>query len=440
MKKLFYVAIIALMMLTYACGPKETIFELTSDSVISVPCEGGQYTITYNLVTEEANTVKAVADDKSMITSIDTQTEGCINIQVAENKTAQNREATILVSFGSKCFDVVVEQAAKVNEPEDPEDPEDPGDDNPDDDYIINVEANQLIGSYQGANVFGDLSLYWIILTKDGIVDGATVPNSEFFRLDILGPAPADENNIRIPDGHYKLDIDNAYGNYSIIKTGNTDYAYVDYAGEQWSTPFTYAELDVYGNSMFLMAVVEDKEYHVSFNGDYTIEYHKLSETISSLTSDYEINLDNCSGTVKSFGDYWGCGYCNWQIEFLCNDGLTEGTYLVLDFLTDTDLSGSSGFEGTYRSSGFMEDDPTQPAWGANTFVPGFRLSDVDNYMLGSMLVDHINGTAVEQAPLFGGEFTVTKNNNGTHTIVINATDDAVPAHKITLNWTGVLQ
>lgn len=60
--------------------------------------------------------------------------------------------------------------------------------------------------------------------------------------------------------------------------------------------------------------------------------------------------------------------------------------------------------------------------------------------MLGSMLVDHINGTAVEQAPLFGGEFTVTKNNNGTHTIVINATDDAVPAHKITLNWTGVLQ
>ena len=89
MKKLFYVAIIALMTLTYACGPKETIFELTSDSVISAPCEGGQYTITYNLVTEEANTVKAVADDKSMITSIDTQTEGCINIQVAENKTTQ---------------------------------------------------------------------------------------------------------------------------------------------------------------------------------------------------------------------------------------------------------------------------------------------------------------------------------------------------------------
>ena len=82
-KKLF-LAIIALMTLTYACGPKETIFELTSDSVINVPSKGGEYTITYNLVTEEVNTVKAVADDKEMITSIDTQTDGCVYIQVAE--------------------------------------------------------------------------------------------------------------------------------------------------------------------------------------------------------------------------------------------------------------------------------------------------------------------------------------------------------------------
>ena len=437
MKKLFYVAIIALMTLTYACGPKETIFELTSDSVISAPCEGGQYTITYNLVTEEANTVKAVADDKSMITSIDTQTEGCINIQVAENNTAQNREATILVSFGSKCFDVVVEQAAKVNEPEDPEDP---GDDNPDDDYIIEVEANQLLGTYYGANSMGESSLYWIILSKDGIVNGATTPNSEYFRLDIAAPAAADENNIRIPDGHYKLDINNTYESFSILKTSNTDYTYIDNYGEPWITQFTYAELDVYGNSMFLMAVVEDKEYHVSFNGDYTIEYKKLSETISSLTSDHEIDLSNCTGTVKCYGDYWGCGYCNWGIEFVCNDGLKEGTFLVLDFLTDANTNGASGFEGTYQSAGFMENDPSQPNWGAYKFIPGFRLSDISNEMLGSVLVEHIDGIAVEQAPLYGGEFTITKNSNGTHTIVINATDDAVPAHKITLNWTGVLQ
>jgi hypothetical protein len=188
------------------------------------------------------------------------------------------------------------------------------------------------------------------------------------------------------------------------------------------------------------MAVVEDKEYHVSFNGDYTIDYKQLSETISSLTSDYEINLSNCTGTVKCYGDYWNCGYCNWGIEFVCDKGLNEGTFLVLDFLTDTNTNGASGFEGTYRSSGFMEEDPTQPAWDAYKFIPGFRLSDISNDMLGSVLVEYIDGIAVEQAPIYNGEFTITKNSNGTHTIVINATDDAVPGHKITLNWTGVLQ
>ncbi len=447
MKKLFFTVLAAFMMLIVSCN-RETVFELTSDPVINAPYEGGNYTITYNLETNVDDVVKATTDNEEMITTINTQTNGCVYITVSKNSTTETREASITLSYDKSSFSVDVEQAAKANEPEqpgdDPVDPEQPGDDPTDpeepNDYIIEISANQLIGSYYGANSLGESSLYWIIFSKDGIVDGSVTPGSEYFRLDIAGPAAADENNIRIPDGHYKLDIDNTFANFSILKTGNTNYAYVDNAGEQWVTSYTYAELDVAGNDMFLMAVVEDKEYHVSFSGDYTIEHHKLSETISSLTSDHEIDLSNCTGTVKCYGDYWGCGYCNWGIEFVCNDGLKEGTFLVLDFLTDANTSGASGFEGTYRSSGFMEEDPTQPAWGEYKFIPGFRLSDISNEMLGSVLVEHIDGVAVEQAPLYGGEFTITDNGNGTHTIVINATDDAVPAHKITLNWTGILQ
>jgi hypothetical protein len=464
MKKIFFVAIIALMAITYACGPKETIFELTSEPVINAPYEGGSYIITYRLISEEENIVKAVADDKEMIKSIDTQTEGCIYIQVTENTTKQNRETTILVRYGSKCFDVAIEQAAKPEEPENPELPEEPEDpenpENPeqpedpedpeqpedpetpgDDGYIINITANQLIGSYYGDNIIGNSSLYWIILSDNGIVDGATTPNSEYFRLDLLGPAPEDTANIRIPDGVYKLDVEEEMNEFSILRQlGNTDYTYIDNAGEQWQTPITYAELNVQGNNMFLMAVVEDKEYHVTFNGDYSLSYNKLSEHISTLTSDKEIDLSNCTGTVKNFGDYWKCGYCNWNIEFVCNNGLNEGTYFVLDLLTDTDFSGASGFEGTFRSTGFQEEDPTQPAWAPSTFISGFRISDVDNYMMGSMLVEHIKGNAVEQAPLHSGEITIKDNGDGTHTIIVNATDDKTPANKITLNWTGTLR
>lgn len=200
------------------------------------------------------------------------------------------------------------------------------------------------------------------------------------------------------------------------------------------------ADLFVEDNTLILKATADDKEYEVTFIGDYNIEQTIMSEHISTLTSDYEIDLSNCSGTVKSFGDYWKCGLCNWQVEFVCNDGLMNGTYLVLDFLTDTKLDGSSRFEGTYRSSGFSEEDHSRPDFASYTFIPGFRVSVTDNYMLGSMLVEYIDGIAVEQAPIFDGEFTIKANNDGTHTIIVNATDDTKPSHKITLNWTGKLK
>ena len=465
MKKLSFAVVAALMLLTVACNRVKPVFELTSEALISAPYEGGSYTITYKLVSEENNVIKAITDNKEMITTIDTQAEDCIRIQVSANPTTEIREATIIVSYGTMCFNVDVEQAAKTQEPENPEQPEEP--ENPNDpeqpndpeepdtpeepeepeqpeeptDYIINVNANQLVGNYYGSeNLVSGLGHYWIIFSDGGIVDGVATPNSEYFRLDLLGPTPADENDIRIPDGIYTLDIENDFNNFSILKLGNTDYLYIDNAGESWATPFTYAELDVEGNSMYLMAVVEDKEYHVTFNSDYTLSYNTLSEHISTLTSDHEIDLSNCSGSVKCFGDYWSCGYSNWQIEFLCNDGLNYGTYLVLDFITDDKLNGTSGFEGTFHSSGFTEEDPTKPAFGPYTFVPGFRVSEVDNYMMGSVLVEYIDGTAVEQAPIFGGEFTITANGDGTHTIIIKATDDANPTHKITLNWTGTLK
>ena len=307
------------------------------------------------------------------------------------------------------------------------------------DENTVNVEANQLVGYYYGERLVGGLGHYWIILSDGGFVDEELSPDSEFFRIDLLGPLASDENDICIPDGTYVFDSENSFSEFSILNLGNSDYTYVDNNGEAWATTYTSAELVVNGNSMNLIAVVEDKEYHVTFDDSYTLYYNPISETISTLVSDHEIDLSNCEGTVKCFNDYWNCGYANWQIEFVCNDGLTQGTYLVLDFLTDANINGSSGFEGTYHSAGFDESDPTQPSWAPYTFIPGMRISDDGVHMMGSLLIEYVDGVGVNQAPIFGGEFTITANANGTHTIVIDATDDAEPSHKITLNWTGIL-
>lgn len=307
-------------------------------------------------------------------------------------------------------------------------------------DNIINISANCLIGNYYGESLVAGLGHYWIILTEDGFADGATVPNSEFFRIDLLGPLADDEENIKIPNGHYYYDPYGGWHEFTVLNIGNTDYLYVDKDGEAWITTLTYAELGVDNNIITLTAIVDDKEYHVTFEGDYNITANIIPETISTLTSDHEIDLSNCSGTVSCYGDYWDCGYCNWSIEFVCNDGLKNGTYFVLDFLTDNNISGTSGFEGTYRSTGFSEEDPTKPAFDSYTFVPGMRVSDDGVHMMGSLLIEYINGVGVNQAPIYGGEFTVKDNGDGTHTITLNATDDIDPANKITLNWTGTLK
>ena len=308
------------------------------------------------------------------------------------------------------------------------------------DDEVINIAANQLVGYYYGESFANGLGLYWIILSDNGFVNGELAKNSEFFRIELLGPLATSENNIRIPDGRYTLDLYNNFEGYSIINIGNSDYAYTDNDGVAWATEYSQAELNVNGNSLTLDAVVGDKKYHITFNNNYEITYNKPADIISTLKTDKVIDLSNCTGKVSNCSDSWSCGYCNWYIVFESNEGWNQGTYLALDFLTDDKINGSSGFEGTYRASGFSIDDPTQPEWAPYTFVPGMFIDDNNQFMMGSLVQEYSYGSVIEQAPLFDGEFTITANGDGTHTIIINAIDDATPAHKITLNWTGVLQ
>ncbi|MBR5196973.1 MAG: hypothetical protein IKW42_02005, partial [Alistipes sp.] len=90
-----------------------------------------------------------------------------------------------------------------------------------------------------------------------------------------------------------------------------------------------------------------------------------------------------------------------------------------------------------YVASGFCADDPTKPDFRHGVFVPGFRLSPDADLLLGSLFMVYNNGLCVSQAPLYEGTITITANNDGTHTIVVDALDDAPEQHRITLSWTG---
>jgi hypothetical protein len=301
---------------------------------------------------------------------------------------------------------------------------------------VVNIAANQLVGKYYGDNIKKGVGHYWIILTKDGFVDGAAVAGGEYFRLDLLAPMPTDESNVRIPDGEYRFDTSQNYEEFTIVDIGNTDYSWVDDQMEGWAQPLADASLTVKANRFELVAVVDSTEYHVVFEGDYSLTTTVITDHVSSLTQDTVIDVSNCNASVASYGDYWDCGYNNWCIEFVCRSGMKNGTYLVIDFLSNS----TTDFTGTYVDSGFSAEDETKPDFRPGVFVPGFRVADDADLLLGSLYVVYKDGLCVSQAPLYEGTVTIEANGNGTYTIAIDALDDAPEQNRITLNWTGRLE
>lgn len=400
----------------------ETSFELTSNDTLRVDRNGGTFDITYSLVNPvDGTSVKATVVNSSMITSVDTSVDGILRVTISENTTEELREGAIVASYGALSFTVVVEQDyAPVEQPVE----------------RVDIVANQLVGNFYGDNLAEGLGHYWIILTKDGFVDGAAVAGGEYFRLDLIAPMPEDEAEVRIPDGEYHFGLPMYYEEYTIVDIGNTDYSWVDDSMEGWAMPLEDASLKVSGNRFELVALVNNTEYYVVFEGDYSLTNSVITDYVSSLTKDTAIDVSNCSAAVYSYGDYWGCGYNNWCIEFVCNDGMKYGTYLVIDFLNNS----TTDFTGTYVASGFSAEDETKPDFRANVFVPGFRVADDADLLLGSLFMVYKDGLCVSQAPLYEGTVTITANGDGTYTIVVDALDDAPQQNKITLSWTGTFE
>ena len=389
--------------------------ELVSSPTETVGNQGGVFAVRYVISSPSDDAQVAVSSDNTdMISSVEVISEDTVKVVVAANKTDAERQGTVTIEYKDESVSVLF-----VQEPMD----------------SVVVVANQLIGNYYGERLCPGLGYYWIIMSDGGIVDGEATNGSEFFRIDLIAPIAEDEENIRIPDGYYRYDATNSLEEYTIPNLGNTDFSYIDDGGMAWAEPFVDASLEVSGSRFTLKANTENSSYYVTFEGEYTITANIISDNISTLEEDLEIDLTGCVGTLSNYGDYWLCGYTNWGIEFVHSRGLKYGTYLVLDFISESTTS----CVGTYRYSGFSGEDSTKPNFAPGFYIPGIRISDDGVHMMGSLVQINRDGKGIAQAPLYGGEFTISQNEDGTYHIVIDAVDDAEPANRITLDWTGRL-
>lgn len=398
------------------------IFTLVDSANQSVDAEGGNLMVRYAIENPvEGETVTWDVSDPDMITTVDGAIEGAVMIDVAANPTVEPRMGTVVLSYADKKQTITIEQGAAA--------------------YTeVDIVANQLIGTYYGEKVVEGLGNYWLIFSKDGVKDGDVQPNTEFIRLDILAPLAESEENVKVPDGTYYFDINNTCENYSILNLPNTDYMYVDENLEGWTTQLVGASMTVAGNHIELVAYTETAQFNVTFDGDYSLDVAKTSDHISNLKGDVAIDVSNCNVSINSYGDYWHCGYCNWVVEFVDKKGYDNGVFLQLDLLGTT-VDASSGYVGLYPSAGFSADDPSKPNFGPGVFIPGVAISDDGIYLMGSLyMVYNDNNQAVTQAPLTTGTVEIKKNTDGTHTIIVDAYDDAPEPNKLTLNWTGNVQ
>ena len=424
MKKSFIYCLLALVCLCASCESSVELpdddavveFTITSATIPPFAADGGTAVITYTIANPvEGAEVSAMAAEE-WIADVDTSVYGEVSFVVAPNSSEDVRTSHIFISYAGVEHNIAVRQEG----------------------YVVparEVVANQLLGSYYGERLQSGLGHYWIILSKDGFVDGEAAAGSTFFRLDLLAPPATDLDNIKIPDGEYTFDALNSLTSFTILNIGNTDYTYVDEEGTAWVLTFIDATLTVEGNSFDLRVSLEEADYHVTFEGEYSVTNNQISDTISNLVSDTVIDVSNCTASLKQYGDYWDCGYENWGLEFVCNDGLRYGTYLVIDFLS----LAPNNYLGNYIDSGFCEDDPTMPNFRGGVFIPGFRVADDADLLLGSLYMEYRDNMAIAQAPLFKGTVVIDYNADGTHSVTIDAYDDAVKPNRLTLNWTGYI-
>lgn len=400
----------------------EPTLTITSDTLYNIGAEGGEFEITYTIENPTEDGIIETSVNQNWISIPNTEENGLISFSVAENSSTESRTAVITVTYLelSKSIQVTQEGTA-ANENE----------------YDVEYDAQMMWGVYYGDRYEINSANYWIVFSFDGLDDmGNIYPNCEYYRVDLYGPVATDPSNIVVADGIYSFDTTNSMDQFTMTAE-NSAYITTDAERNPTIVPFETAQLTVNGNQMILTATINGEKHRVTFDGDYTFEDLSPKDYGSTLKDDLVADLSNHQAFVSSYGDYWGCGYCNWWIEILPDNEDQTGDSFIFDFHTDS-LTPTEDISGRYNSCGFTAEDPTKPNFGPDSFVPGMVIS-AEGHLMGSLYLEYTSGQLTNQAPLIDGYFEVIDNGNGTHTINIEAYDDSPLKNKITATWTGYL-
>lgn len=410
MKKIFtFFALLSLFVASCTEVEEKTPeLQLDSSSTLTFDENGGELRIFYKVTNAEDQPEVTLSEDADWF-SAQIEEYGVILVNALENVTMEERSADLTISYLDQQVAVTVIQIA----------PE-----------IEALELTMIVGQYNGNKYSTVPNYYFAISNNEYSAYGDPLANSIYYMIDLYSEVvPEDVKNIKVPVGTYTLSVEDseASGTFSrrysyYLKTG--DVATMDDA-----VLFSDATLTVTEDEMILNAITEDGERHkVVFKGDYTIE-NKSGQgegVLSDLTDDYSPDVANNFAICEYYGNFYQCGNGNWMI-ILRSEG--DGDEIQLDFVAEG-LDFDAGFAGNYVC---------RTDFSPFSLTPG--LPEGSGY-IGCWYFEQIGGKlSGMKAPFTAGSTMVaTDNGDGTYTLKVEAYDDTPERHKITFEWTGLIE
>ena len=379
----------------------EATITITSGESIDVKRTGCKAIIDYTIEGKNPVDYVYVKCDADWIYSMDTETDGKVELGIATNTTGKSRETVVTIGYGDATAATTLRQAG---------------------DGEIIFEAPILYGEYLGDALTPGVGNYWFFLTDRGFNnEGSSLPNATYYRIDAYGPVSTDIDYIKIPKGTYTFDPEDTYAEWTFTAE-YSGFWVTDKDGRRGDiTPFEEGTLVVEDGKITLTVKIDGETHSVVYEGNITIADSRGDVTVySTLDGDYEADLSDHNMVYACEGDYYDFGYFNWMFIISPNSGV--GDCFQLDIITGYSDK-ESGFCGDYTASDYLA------KW---SFIPGWT-------NMSQLLCSwYFTADQNDLAPFRKGNMSIKDNGDGTITVDIEAYDDL--RNKITGSWTGVPQ
>ena len=410
MKHLFW--LIAVAIVTVACGDKEGVDDSKAKPEIVVSCEEPMWLDSEEEIYEIGYSIKNPTEDTKLNAKVSSDWASIIEIKtdavsfiVKKNDEASDRRATITLTYGEAKAEVKIYQHVKVDE---------------------NYTATTTAGSiFTHLNNEAGVHSYRVVLSRDGVKeDGSFYASAKYYCFDLCATEVVSKEaaTATVPNGTYRLNMGGDIADRAV----NYMYSYYRYMGEEIA--FADAEVVVDdGKIVANLALANGQNHRVEYEGSLVIPVYNatVTEGLSTLTGNHTFNIENGVFVGAFVGDlmYNGCNTCQvFMYEYL--DPIT-GEERGDQFQIDLQLpAGSRNVCGTYTHG-----------TTAGHFIPGSAEDLGGQYMQQNSW--YMTAGYVDFAPLSRGTIKVEKESDSLYIFTLDTVDDKGNAIKGTFRGTG---